>query len=120
MEGHTLMKTCSECSIEKTPEEFYFNVRNNKCRACLLKTVNAKNAIVRSMFGKGTTRKVLKANAPYGAPCDCCGRKMEEPNFDHCHETNTFRGWLCKDCNTAIGKLGDNLEGLMKAVKYLS
>ena len=72
------------------------------------------------MFGKGTTGKVLKENAPYGAPCDCCGRIMKEPNFDHCHETNTFRGWLCKNCNTAIGALGDNLEGLMKAVKYLS
>ena len=38
--------------------------------------------------------------------------------LDHDHETNLFRGWLCDDCNLGIGKLGDNLEGIMRAVKY--
>lgn len=40
--------------------------------------------------------------------------------FDHDPETHTFRGWLCQNCNTGIGKLGDNLEGLLEAVRYLS
>jgi CRISPR/Cas system-associated protein Cas10 (large subunit of type III CRISPR-Cas system) len=114
------MKTCTECRVEKPPADYYNNVKTNKCRSCLLTTVNAKNKLVRSMFGKGTTRKVLKEHAPVGQPCDCCGKEMDSPNFDHCHETNEFRGWLCKDCNTAIGKLGDNLEGVMNAVRYLS
>jgi hypothetical protein len=39
--------------------------------------------------------------------------------FDHDPETHKFRGWICQNCNTAIGKLGDNLTGLMAAVNYL-
>jgi hypothetical protein len=40
-------------------------------------------------------------------------------HVDHCHETGKIRGLLCHSCNTGIGKLGDNLEGLQKAVSYL-
>jgi len=40
--------------------------------------------------------------------------------LDHCHETGEFRGWLCKQCNTGLGNLGDNLESLKRAVNYLS
>ncbi|QPD06439.1 endonuclease VII [Synechococcus phage S-SRP01] len=40
--------------------------------------------------------------------------------FDHDPSTHEFRGWICQNCNTAIGKLGDNLAGLMAAVDYLS
>jgi hypothetical protein len=38
---------------------------------------------------------------------------------DHDHETGAIRGLLCKHCNSSLGKLGDNLEGLMRAVDYL-
>jgi hypothetical protein len=30
--------------------------------------------------------------------------------FDHDSTTDTFRGWICQQCNTGIGKLGDNLD----------
>tara|TARA_B100001094_G_C17529350_1_gene483876 strand:+ start:316 stop:459 length:144 start_codon:yes stop_codon:yes gene_type:complete len=30
-----------------------------------------------------------------------------------------FRGWICKDCNAAIGKLGDDLKGVESARIYL-
>lgn len=39
--------------------------------------------------------------------------------FDHDHETGVFRGWLCHNCNKAIGLLGDTVEGVKKAVRYL-
>ena len=39
--------------------------------------------------------------------------------LDHCHETNQFRGWICRNCNTGIGNLGDNVEGLENAIRYL-
>lgn len=56
--------------------------------------------------------------------CECCGLVFEKtgmnvPCLDHCHETGAFRGWLCFRCNTAIGKLGDNLAGLERAIAYL-
>lgn len=53
--------------------------------------------------------------------CECCGRP---PNgrgmcLDHCHETREFRGWLCMSCNTGIGQLGDNIDGVKNAMRYL-
>jgi len=39
--------------------------------------------------------------------------------LDHDHRTGKFRGWLCHDCNTSIGKLGDTFDGVMRAADYL-
>ena len=50
--------------------------------------------------------------------CELCGGTVRLC-YDHCHETGMFRGTLCRGCNQAIGKLGDNYEGLLKAAKYL-
>jgi hypothetical protein len=51
--------------------------------------------------------------------CAVCGctRKLL---VDHCHTTGRVRGLLCQKCNTGIGFLGDDLNGLTKAVQYLS
>jgi len=53
--------------------------------------------------------------------CECCGRPRGEKGLalDHCHISTQFRGWLCTACNTAMGKFGDDIAGLMKAVRYL-
>jgi len=41
-------------------------------------------------------------------------------NLDHCHDTLSFRGWLCGKCNSGIALLGDNKEGVQRALKYLT
>lgn len=58
---------------------------------------------------------------PQPDACECCGerRGAKRLHVDHCHKTKAFRGWVCLKCNTGIGKLGDSLEGLLKAVAYL-
>ena len=55
-----------------------------------------------------------------GYPCDCCGKTLypKKVVFDHCHETNEFRGWLCDGCNRSLGILGDTTESLIKAAMY--
>lgn len=40
-------------------------------------------------------------------------------HVDHCHATNKMRGILCHDCNTALGKLGDTAESIMRVYQYL-
>ena len=55
-----------------------------------------------------------------------CG-KVAPLHWDHDHElaalgfprAETHRGWLCLLCNTGIGKLGDNVQGLMRALRYI-
>lgn len=38
---------------------------------------------------------------------------------DHCHTTAKVRGLLCDRCNTSLGLLGDSIERLLSAVRYL-
>jgi hypothetical protein len=40
-------------------------------------------------------------------------------SVDHDHKTNKIRGLLCLNCNQGLGKLGDDIESLQKALKYL-
>ena len=54
-------------------------------------------------------------------PCECCGTVTppEKLHLDHDHITHAFRGWLCRTCNLGIGSLGDNVDGLQRAIAYL-
>ena len=52
--------------------------------------------------------------------CDVHQIELSRPfAVDHSHETGQIRGLLCFDCNTSIGKLGDNVAGLERALNYL-
>jgi len=54
--------------------------------------------------------------------CDSCGKHPKGRRglvVDHDHNTLKFRGWLCEMCNLGIGQLGDDLEGVGKALTYL-
>lgn len=45
--------------------------------------------------------------------------KVSKLCVDHCHETGKVRGLLCHDCNTAIGKMKDDVQRLQLAIDYL-
>ncbi len=112
----TITKKCIRCFIikplcvfEKKKREVNYR---NVCKTC--RTTNSK-----------MTTKLKRAYVKeHGQPesysiCKICNGTPKTLVFDHCHEINKFRGWICRNCNAAIGKLGDNLSGLMKAVNYL-
>lgn len=47
-------------------------------------------------------------------------KQLESPlQVDHCHLTGVVRGLLCNECNSGLSKLGDSVDGLMVAVRYL-
>lgn len=50
--------------------------------------------------------------------CEICGQggKM---CLDHCHEKNIFRGWICDDCNIAMGRAKENIATLKAMIKYI-
>ena len=60
-------------------------------------------------------------------PCPICKKMtgaagatcMRQWAVDHDHGTGAFRGWICGSCNSSIGKLGDDVEGLVSALRYL-
>jgi len=65
-----------------------------------------------------------------GGVCKLCSKPETRVNpqtggvsrlaVDHCHKTGVVRGLLCLDCNTGLGKFGDDPTLLLKAVEYLN
>lgn len=57
--------------------------------------------------------------------CEVCGNDPIATGnknglaIDHCHETLTFRGLLCTQCNTMLGYAKDRTEVLRAGAKYL-
>jgi len=46
--------------------------------------------------------------------------RVNTPHVDHAHdETKRVRGLLCGNCNSGIGKLGDDFSTVIKAASYL-
>ena len=50
--------------------------------------------------------------------CDICIKKRKI-YFDHDHKTGKFRGWICVQCNIALGMVGDDISILEKLIDYL-
>jgi len=111
----------------------------NRCKECLPRTtdyfavkrvtVNSKSEETRWLSntcrrceskGQKIANSLRSANIKHRTDfCDCCGKKTDKLRLDHDHITEQFRGWLCDNCNTGIGRLGDNIEGVKKAIAYL-
>lgn len=106
-------QVCKVCSKKKDlslfPRHAYFKTRiDNRCKACIKKQTKLRNEL-KNKFNH------LKTDV-----CDCCGNIHHKSLvLDHDHDTLAFRGWICEPCNHGIGKLGDNIEGLEKALAYL-
>lgn len=52
--------------------------------------------------------------------CQCCGRKTSKLQLDHCHETGRLRGFLCQNCNSAIGFVSESPDLLRSIAKYVA
>ena len=104
--GPNATKLCKICRKLRPQSAFYKS--KPTCKDCYKTEQNNYHAL----------RKNFKT-PPIGTPCECCGKTDERLHWDHCHDTKKHRGWICGNCNTGIGKLGDNIEGVQKAVDYL-
>lgn len=56
-----------------------------------------------------------------GGVCAICASPPTTKRLavDHCHTTGEVRGLLCERCNRGIGLLGDSLERVESAARYL-
>ena len=123
---NTRDKKCTVCEeVLPETEEYFYSVSvyhskdgtankhlHNKCKSCYA-SANAAQFYLRKIHGHKAFGK-----------CDCCGvdskdLKGEKLHLDHCHKTSEYRGHLCGSCNRGIGMLGDNFEGVQRAVDYL-
>lgn len=132
-----MLKVCPSCNVELPIESFSLNEkgkngRYHKCKACknIQQRIHYKETDVWSRSKDRQRESNLKRKYNLSleqfdnlktSQNNCCAICLQEVelNVDHCHRTNKIRGLLCMECNTGIGKLGDTLEGVLRAVEYL-
>lgn len=57
-----------------------------------------------------------------GGMCAICEKALgpgHRSHVDHCHKTGRVRGVLCSMCNRALGMLGDDEDGISRALAYI-
>ena len=106
-------KICIYCGKRKNRKSFSKHKNrvdglDTRCKQCL-----KKHSKLRS--------KLHKAAPPKPELCQCCGKVPFKNKWclDHDHDDNSFRGWICENCNWGLGQLGDTLESITKAMNYL-
>ena len=122
--GQTLIEavTCNVCDVMQPLTNFAVMQSGEikrKCKSC--------------KSGQKRVVKKLRKENPYPAEdycCPICDRDIKEIGkygqpmlqrwvLDHCHETDTFRGWLCGNCNTGLGGFKDDKDKVLRAYEYL-
>jgi len=121
------VKYCRECQTTKPEEAFAPNqygkdnrvLRRPVCRECYARKVK---------INPGQKREFA---ASYPRPdigeqftCPICQKSFirEHKNdvvLDHSHIDGSVRGWLCSSCNTSLGKFGDDVNVLQRAINWI-
>lgn len=74
---------------------------------------------------KGVSIEYRRKHPPTPKPsnCESCGSDAKDTKkgicFDHDHDTNKFRGWLCQRCNIALGMLKNDYDNIIKLAEYI-
>lgn len=117
------MKVCSKCKTNLEDSDYSPSSGGKylrpECRNCAKKLAKERTEL-RKLYGYPEE----------GYSCPICLKNEKELLgtggnasvwvVDHDHETNTFRGHLCHNCNRGIGVFQDSLERLQRAINYLS
>ncbi|WP_373041322.1 endonuclease VII domain-containing protein [Streptomyces sp. NRRL S-448] len=86
-----------------------------RCKAC--RAVDGRAGHLKRSYGMTEADRDEMIDAQGGLCCICL--KRPAVHVDHCHKTGRVRGVLCFNCNTAIGKLGDDPDAARRVVSYL-
>jgi len=109
-------KKISIANKGRKPYEMTDAIRKHMSDALIGKFVGDKS----SNWKDGVSPQYKIKNAPRPKPkhCEVCG-SIGIMCYDHDHKTGKFRGWLCSNCNTALGHIKDNPETLTSLANYL-
>jgi len=130
-----MAKTCSACLVDLPLDAFrpgkrYVGGKRARCRNC----DNAKRRSYLKQHPYKRTNQITPAEyqklfKEQNGLCAICKHPEQaiDPRYntprslavDHNHMTGLNRGLLCTACNTALGKMEDNIERLQAAITYL-
>ncbi|WP_405878667.1 endonuclease VII domain-containing protein [Streptomyces sp. NBC_01136] len=116
-EGH---KLCLKCGEVKPWTEWHRNATasdglSTRCKAC--RAVEGRASHLKRHYGMTEAKRDEMVASQMGLCVICL--KAPAVHVDHCHETGRVRGVLCFNCNSAIGKLGDDPDAVRRAAAYL-
>lgn len=134
---------CKFCNTEKDISRFSRKgkVHSTKCKDC-------HNTYIKDIWYKKNSKKQIESSRKWKHKnpervlstvykidineikslkkedhCPICNKKTKLV-FDHCHISLKARGYICTNCNTLIGRLGDTKEKIIekfnKIINYLS
>lgn len=106
-------KNCYDKWLKKQNPEYAENQRQN-CKEWI-----ASNPDKYSEGQKKYRQENPKLAVAVVGTCSVCLSQDVRLDHDHDHETNEWRGWICRKCNLMLGLAHDNLETLTRAVDYL-
>ena len=125
--------TCSVCK-RKLPSHYFGHYRT-RFKSNLMRLRVNTNCKDCSRKESKVLAEIKKQNPPpaYLTECPQCNKTVYEKvedipegvdgtngpwQCDHDHKKGTFRGYLCKRCNTGTGLIGDNLEYFANALNH--
>lgn len=122
-------KECSKCSEIKELVEFSkdSSTRTGYCSPCkkcvrekqLSEKETTKNRTLKLRYGVSLEEVENMLDIQEGECAICNTNITDTYQVDHCHNTGSVRGLLCKPCNMGIGFLKDDIGILENAIKYL-
>ncbi|MFD7132541.1 endonuclease VII domain-containing protein [Streptomyces sp. NPDC059894] len=116
-EGH---KLCLKCGEIKPWSEWHRNATasdglSTRCKTC--RAAEGRAGHLMRQYGMTEAERATMIASQMGLCVICL--KAPAVHVDHCHETGKVRGVLCFNCNSAIGKLGDDPDAVRRAAAYL-
>lgn len=121
---NTSCKLCNDVHVMET-RSLRIGARSKKCnqyRAPNWSGLEREDAIIRRQYGISMQEfdRLLEFQKHGCAICNKPITKLSRRmNIDHDHKTGQVRGLLCSGCNTGLGHLGDDVQGLKRALEYL-
>ncbi|MFK4120743.1 endonuclease VII domain-containing protein [Streptomyces longwoodensis] len=116
-DGH---KLCLRCGEVKPWSEWHRNASasdglSTRCKSC--RAAQGRADHLKRHYGLTEADR----DAMIAGQKGLCGICLKAPavHVDHCHRTGKVRGVLCFNCNSAIGKLGDDPDAIRRAAAYL-
>lgn len=142
------MKICSYCTLKKKNSDFPQDRtrkggRYHRCKPCKALLRKAERVITpeitKNRAKKAHRKALLKSRGYILAPhdvkslqsyhssfvplvCEICRfpcTTFERLGLDHDHKTKNPRGFLCMQCNSALGMFSDRVDFLRNALEYL-